>query len=152
MAFIITDLRREVKRSNTYQVASGSIYFYIEHARNGYQGIDLYMIDKDGRYSCQSQIGGGTSRECYLSMLADARGRHGYIYPYKKSNLTRIQAYKLLKIGGIDFSLDFHILRSSQCDTLLTWAKLTRYHKPKEANGSRARYFFEHLKRKYYKD
>jgi hypothetical protein len=42
---------------------------------------------------------------------------------------------------------DFHALRSSQVDTLLTAADHYKYRKPKNANGSRARYFHAYLRR-----
>lgn len=49
---------------------------------------------------------------------------------------------------GIDFSADFHTLRSSQVEALLVQARACGYREPKNANGSRARYFFYYLKRK----
>lgn len=42
---------------------------------------------------------------------------------------------------------DFHALRSSQVDALLTAADRYKYRKPKNANGSRARYFHAYLQR-----
>lgn len=42
---------------------------------------------------------------------------------------------------------DFHALRSSQVDLLLAEAKRVKYKKPKNANGSKARYFHDRLQR-----
>jgi hypothetical protein len=42
---------------------------------------------------------------------------------------------------------DFHALSSSQVDGLNHWAKAYGYRAPKNANGSRARYFFQMLAR-----
>ena len=48
---------------------------------------------------------------------------------------------------GIRAGTDFHELRSSQVDDLLRVADQVKYRKPKNANGSRARYFFALLQR-----
>lgn len=58
-------------------------------------------------------------------------------------------AYEELRNRGIDFSADFHTLSFSDAELLAEWAKRTKYRKPKNANGSTGRYFFEHLKRRY---
>lgn len=42
---------------------------------------------------------------------------------------------------------DFHALSSAQVDRLVHWAKAYGYRKPKNANGSTARYFFQLLAR-----
>lgn len=42
---------------------------------------------------------------------------------------------------------DFHALRSEQVEGILHWAKAYGYRKPKNANGSKARYFFYILQR-----
>lgn len=42
---------------------------------------------------------------------------------------------------------DFHTLSTSQVDTLLAEAVRVRYQKPRNANGSRARYFYQKLQR-----
>ena len=43
---------------------------------------------------------------------------------------------------------DFYTLSSSQVDAVLAEADRVRYRKPRNANGSRARYFFERMQRK----
>lgn len=48
---------------------------------------------------------------------------------------------------GIASGTDFHALRSSQVTDLLLAADLLKYRKPKNANGSRARYFHAYLQR-----
>jgi len=42
---------------------------------------------------------------------------------------------------------DFHALTSSQVDGILHWAKAYGYRKPKDANGSTGRCFFQMLQR-----
>lgn len=53
-----------------------------------------------------------------------------------------------LKDLGIDPQADYHTLNSYQVDALLAEADRVRYRKPKNANGSRARYFHAYLQRK----
>lgn len=49
---------------------------------------------------------------------------------------------------GIDVKADdFHVLRSEQVEGLLHWAKAYGYRQPKNASGSKARYFFYMLQR-----
>lgn len=54
---------------------------------------------------------------------------------------------QLRSYHSIDFSQDFHTLTSNQVDGLVHWAKAYGYRKPKNANGSTARYFFSFLVR-----
>lgn len=42
---------------------------------------------------------------------------------------------------------DFHTLPSERVECLVELAREVGYRKPKAANGSRARYFYEYLKR-----
>lgn len=61
--------------------------------------------------------------------------------------LTPWQAYaELLAIGHM--GRDFHALPSSAVDSILAAADRARYRKPRNANGSRARYFYAHLHRR----
>ncbi|GAC1371027.1 MAG: hypothetical protein NVS3B25_19000 [Hymenobacter sp.] len=60
---------------------------------------------------------------------------------------TKEQAIKALSQSGIYMNTDYHELHRSDVDTVLRWAAKCRYYKPKNANGSRARYFFESLQR-----
>jgi hypothetical protein len=53
----------------------------------------------------------------------------------------------LLESKGIDFTQDFHILPSAQVELLVEQAKLCKYRKPDNANGSTAREFFYYLAR-----
>jgi len=49
---------------------------------------------------------------------------------------------------GIDVKADdFHALRSEQVEGLLHWAKAYGHREPKNANGSKVRYFFAMLQR-----
>ena len=47
----------------------------------------------------------------------------------------------------IDKTQDFHALSSREVEILLEEAKQVRYRQPKNANGSRARYYFAYLQR-----
>ena len=149
MAYTVKNLRDDVNTYNRYLVESGSAYYYRESGRNGYQAIDQYTVDLDGDARCNSFVAGGSSRECLRAIQCGHHGLKGYTHPYKK--LTRAQAFKFLKIAGIDFSADFFSLGSWDVGLLVTWAKITKYYKPRHANGSRARYFYAHLQRKFNK-
>lgn len=56
-------------------------------------------------------------------------------------------AKQILSSIGIGVDADFHTLRSSQVERLLDEANKAKYRKPKNANGSRARYFCAYLQR-----
>lgn len=49
---------------------------------------------------------------------------------------------------GIKLGTDFYTLPAHRVDYLLQWARSTRYRQPRNANGSRARYFHEYLQRR----
>jgi len=49
--------------------------------------------------------------------------------------------------NGLDFSKDFHALSRSNVDDLLAYARLYKYRKRKNAPGSTARMFYQHLQR-----
>jgi len=147
MNYTISSLKEDVKRLNNYQVASGSIYYFVIGERYGYKAIDLYKINSNGNKSCQANIECGSSKECFLTMDRKRHAYDSYIYPLTKKQLTRIQAKKLLEIAGLNFVDDFYTLSFSDVDILATWAKLTRYKKPRNANGSTARYFYKHLQK-----
>ena len=53
---------------------------------------------------------------------------------------------------GIDLRKDFYTLSSSEVAQVLELADLVKYRKPKQANGSRGRYFFAYLQRAYQKE
>jgi hypothetical protein len=147
MKFTIKDLRRVVDAATRYQLQSGSPYYYVEQGRNGYQAVDLYSITGDGREGCHGMIAGGTSREVADAVHLSKRGYYGYTYPQKANGLTRAQALTAVRLFGLDIRQDFHALDSDAVDLLVTWAKATRYRKPKNANGSTARYFWTNLQR-----
>ena len=56
-----------------------------------------------------------------------------------------------LNAEGISIHADFFTLRSSQVEILCVLAKLQGYKHPKNANGSKARYYFAALQRSYKK-
>lgn len=59
----------------------------------------------------------------------------------------RDHAQNVLSLCHIERGQNFYTLSSSQVDDLLHHADLERYHKPKNANGSRGRYYHERLQR-----
>lgn len=146
--YTITDLRADIARYNSYyQAHSGSCYYFRHEGRNGYQASDLMKVEPDGRHSCQSNLECGSSRDCMRAMQRAHFNFHGYTYPYK--SLTRNRAFEMLKLAGVDFDQDFRAQCIEYQDLLATWAKLTKYRRPRNASGSTARYFFTHLNRKF---
>lgn len=63
--------------------------------------------------------------------------------------MTReLEAIQQLAAQGVDVKMaDFHALSSADVDRLLVWADICKYRKPRNANGSRGRYFFARLQR-----
>lgn len=57
-----------------------------------------------------------------------------------------------LNAAGIDIRADFFTLRASQVEVLCDLAKIQGYRHPRCANGSKTRYYFAALQRKYYKE
>ena len=140
MSYTIKDLRNKVSSLNNSLLESLSNEYIEEGGRNGYQATDLMQIREDGSMICHSMIGGGTSREV-ASYSQDA------YYSIKESTIkTRLQCKRLLLLNGYDLEKDFHEINNSCLGDLLNrMAKLTKYRKPQNANGSTARYFYAHL-------
>ena len=63
------------------------------------------------------------------------------------ARLSKHDACAILNRIGIRRGEDFHTLSSSKVDELVTAAVAAKYHKPKNANGSRGRYFHAYLQR-----
>lgn len=63
--------------------------------------------------------------------------------------MNREQAAQILRDAGISPDLNFFQMRSWQVAALLVEADLIKYRKPKNANGSRGRYFHAHVMRAY---
>jgi hypothetical protein len=143
--YTITNLRQAVTRYNGFLCGSGSNWFFVESGRNGYQAVDLHYIDESGRTICQRMLVGGTSRECQLETFQEYNRLHATLNHTTKP--TRIMA-KTILAREIDFSSDFHTLKSDHVNDIAIWAKVTKYRKPRNANGSLARYFFNHLSNK----
>ena len=61
--------------------------------------------------------------------------------------LSRLDARQILFGREIPMNVDFHALRSSQVDEIIHAANAHGYQAPKNANGSRARYFHAYLMR-----
>lgn len=148
MAYTITNLREDIKTLNDNLAAGGSTYYLREQGRNGYQAVDVYQVLPDGSTSCARNLESGISRECYKAAKLYAAQYPGYVYPQEKKDITRAQAKRMLIVGGVDFEKDFFQLSSWDVDKLVVWAKLTRYRKSKNANGSTGRYFFAHLQKR----
>lgn len=65
----------------------------------------------------------------------------------KPLNVTPREARTILDRCGIIYDVDYDTLRSSVVNDLLEWADKIGYRKPKNANGSRGRYFHAYLTR-----
>jgi len=61
--------------------------------------------------------------------------------------ISKIEAYRLAKKVGCNFSKEFHAQSFDCSGQLAAIAKMAGYRKPASASGSTARYFFEHLDR-----
>lgn len=62
--------------------------------------------------------------------------------------MTRQEALNILARCEISAGTDFFTLSSSTIDRLLSEADAVKYRKPKNANGSRGRYFYAFVTRK----
>ena len=58
-----------------------------------------------------------------------------------------LNARLILQACHIAIGQDFHTLSSEQIDQLLAEADRVRYQKPRNANGSRGRYYHDRLQR-----
>jgi len=63
------------------------------------------------------------------------------------ARINRDTARSIASANHIDLKADFHQLDSAAVERVLIAADEYRYRKPMNANGSRARYFFEMLSR-----
>ena len=61
------------------------------------------------------------------------------------TRLNRHDALNILGRLGMKPDSDFHALNSEQVDRLLAEADKAKYRKPRNANGSRGRYFHAYL-------
>jgi hypothetical protein len=97
-------------------------------------------VRENGDVSCERMIGGGTSRQ------VEGYSREQYYQTKQGTITTRAQCKRLLIVNGFNLEGDFHQVSTHElCDLLVKMAKLTKYRKPQSANGSTARYFFNHL-------
>ncbi len=71
----------------------------------------------------------------------------GATTPSRKKKLSHREAKQLLQSDDIDFRRDFHELSSSEVQRILEVAHLAGYRKRKDAPGSTARMYFQHLSR-----
>ncbi len=63
-----------------------------------------------------------------------------------KKKISKSEAKTMAKKIGVDFNKDFH--SQSFGSELAAIAKLQGYRKPKNANGSTGRYYFNYLQKK----
>jgi hypothetical protein len=61
--------------------------------------------------------------------------------------MTRPEARDILQRCKIVLGTDYHALTSAQVEALLEEARRVRYQRPRNANGSRARYFYSRVRR-----
>lgn len=69
-------------------------------------------------------------------------GRHDFA-----SEQPTLNARKILHDCEVAIGANFHTLDTSQVTRLLEWADTCHYRKPRNANGSRGRYFHAKLQR-----
>jgi hypothetical protein len=62
--------------------------------------------------------------------------------------LSRTEAREILERYAVPLGADFHTLPPSQAVLLAEKAKLAGYRKPRNANGSTARYYHAYLQRR----
>ena len=60
----------------------------------------------------------------------------------------RFNARETLRMCRVHLGADFHTLSTTQVDSLLAEADRVKYRKPRNANGSRGRYFHNLLQRR----
>jgi hypothetical protein len=65
----------------------------------------------------------------------------------RHTDAERLNARQVLTAGNIAIGQDFHTLSTSQVNHLLAEADRVRYQTPRNANGSRGRYFHDRLQR-----
>lgn len=63
------------------------------------------------------------------------------------ARLNKTDARGILALCHVPIGADFHRLTSAQVDALLAHADAYGYRKPRNANGSRGRYWHAHLQR-----
>lgn len=143
--YTIADLRADIEYYNEVLIQSGSNCFFREHGRNGYQAVDLMYIGEDGREHCQYNLECGSARVCGERLIREVQSLHSKILHGTKP--TRSMAKGVLS-RIVNFEGDFHVTPLDSRDPMLIWAKLTKYRRPKDASGSRVRYFFQHLQKR----
>ena len=62
--------------------------------------------------------------------------------------MTRYEARNILAACGVPLGANFHVLPAATVDLLLGHADARRYRKPRNANGSRGRYWHAYLQRR----
>ena len=65
------------------------------------------------------------------------------------ARMTKLHAEHLALVYDIPLGKDFHALTPQKVANVLECATATKYRKPKNANGSRARYFYAYMNRAY---
>ena len=74
---------------------------------------------------------------------------YGYhVMKPKHRDAYRREARAALELLNIALGQDFHSLRSAQVEALLKQADQVKYQLPRNANGSRARYYYALLQRR----
>lgn len=105
-------------------------------------------IERDNCPDCE-----GTGKRIDFRAIRAAKVERG-ILAKLPDHERRMEARRVLALIGAanaegrPLLIDFHELRASQVDALLAEADRVRYRKPKNANGSRARYFYALLQRR----
>ncbi len=83
-----------------------------------------------------------------LSTVTISKGYESKYNPRRKRRNPR-KSRQVEMVHGIDFTKDFYTLPNSDVVKLVEAADSVGYRKPKNANGSRGRYYFYAVKRKF---
>ncbi len=103
---------------------------------------DRVLLRENGNLDNFGAVECGTPREAL-------QGADRVYYQAKENKtVTREQAKQLAFIYGINFDKDFYQLDRFDVEFLVKLAKASKYRKPKAANGSLARYFYNHLEKR----
>ena len=140
MRYTAKSLIEDLRSFNKNTAAGLGTVYVLYGGRNGYTATDEYRVDNVGCLVCHGALEAGTPKEAHIGLYK--------VHQPKVYKFTRQQAKAIAVIYGIDFTKDFYQISSSQVGLLVDLAKKSKYRKPKTANGSTGRYFFDHLKNK----
>lgn len=137
--YTVKAFKKELAYHNQCLADVGSLIYGDCSERNGMTMLNCLVLTADGELANLSCLGGGSPREAmaeaYRNLPTQAR---------TPKKLTRQQCKAIMCLRGVDFTQDFYQLGLSEARLLGSLARKSGYRQP-HANGSLARYFYEHL-------